>query len=315
MGVYLGRTPLENYVLPSFASRLRIELAGHHTREMVVHAGPFPNVWLGRTRLASHVIKLDGAGSIPPEMVRVSGFALPQAQLGLTEPTTAADFFLDRYEVTNRAYKAFVDADGYTNPTYWSEPFIENGTAVGWQEAIARFVDRTGRPGPSPWYAGTYPENHYDHPVSGVSWYEAMVYARFVGKSLPTYWHWRQSMTPDLSYLTVPRSNLSSGEGPARVGSFRGIGGFGTFDQWGNVREWLSNARDTDRLIVGGAWSDPDWSVFFVPVRQPVAAVTGYRAFLEEPRVTDTEFDIFARMAAYVYVPRAATPPYQPIIY
>ena len=48
------------------------------------------------------------------------------------------------------------------------------------------FVDATGRPGPSTWEAGDYPEGEDDFPVAGVSWYEAAAYAEYVGKVLPT---------------------------------------------------------------------------------------------------------------------------------
>ena len=40
---------------------------------------------------------------------------------------------------------------------------------------MGRFVDQTGRPGPSTWEAGGYAEGHGDDPVTGVSWYEAAV--------------------------------------------------------------------------------------------------------------------------------------------
>jgi hypothetical protein len=53
-----------------------------------------------------------------------------------------------------------------------------------------RELTRTGRPGPSTWLFGTYPEGEADYPVGGVSWYEAVAYAHFVGKALPTTWHW-----------------------------------------------------------------------------------------------------------------------------
>ena len=55
---------------------------------------------------------------------------------------------------------------------------------------MALFTDKTGRPGPSTWEAGDYPEGQDNYPVSGISWYEAAAYAEYAGKSLPTADHW-----------------------------------------------------------------------------------------------------------------------------
>ena len=98
---------------------------------------------------------------------------------------------MDRFEVTNRQFKAFVDAGGYRTRDYWKEPFVDDGRPVPWEEAMARFRDKTGRPGPSTWELGTYPQGQADYPVAGVSWYEAAAYAAFAGKSLPTAFQWR----------------------------------------------------------------------------------------------------------------------------
>ncbi len=38
---------------------------------------------------------------------------------------TLGDFFIGRYEVTNREYKAFVDAGGYLNREYWKHTVPE----------------------------------------------------------------------------------------------------------------------------------------------------------------------------------------------
>ena len=102
----------------------------------------------------------------------------------------APAYLIDRYEVTNAEYKEFVDAGGYTNETFWQQEFVENGQTVSWEEAMDRFKDMTGRPGPANWQGGTYPGGEAEHPVGGVSWYEAAAYAEFRGKELPTVYHW-----------------------------------------------------------------------------------------------------------------------------
>jgi formylglycine-generating enzyme required for sulfatase activity len=108
------------------------------------------------------------------------------------------DFWLDKYEVTNRQFKAFVDQGGYRKRDYWKHPFVKDGKALSWEQSMAEFRDATGRPGPSTWELGTYPEGSDDFPVSGVSWYEAAAYAEFAGKSLPTVYHWYRAAEPSI---------------------------------------------------------------------------------------------------------------------
>ena len=175
------------------------------------------------------------------------------------------DFFIDRYEVTNKQYKEFVDKGGYRNREYWKQRFIKEDRELTWEEAISAFVDQSGQPGPSTWQAGDYPEGQEEYPVSGVSWYEAAAYAAFAGKSLPTGYHWgvaRGEYTPMVLFpqlggfaLLAPFSNFL-GKGPVPVGSLPGLTPYGAFDMAGNVREWCSNETRQGRLIRGGAWGD-----------------------------------------------------------
>jgi iron(II)-dependent oxidoreductase len=90
-------------------------------------------------------------------------------------------FFLDRYPVTNREYRLFVAEGGYEQMALWDESI--------WP-AVLGFVDRTGQPGPRYWDNGTHKVGHEDHPVVGVSWYEACAFARWAGKRLPTDPEW-----------------------------------------------------------------------------------------------------------------------------
>ena len=57
-------------------------------------------------------------------------------------------FFIDLTEVTNRAYKEFVDVGGYSREEFWREEFKRDGQVISWVEAMRAFTDRTGRPGP-----------------------------------------------------------------------------------------------------------------------------------------------------------------------
>ncbi|HZN34831.1 MAG TPA: SUMF1/EgtB/PvdO family nonheme iron enzyme [Pirellulaceae bacterium] len=90
-------------------------------------------------------------------------------------------FFLDRFCVTNHDYEQFVADGGYEQMSLWDESI--------WP-AVLGFVDRSGQPGPRYWENSTYAANLADHPVVGVSWYEACAYARWAGKRLPTDPEW-----------------------------------------------------------------------------------------------------------------------------
>jgi dienelactone hydrolase len=253
-----------------------------------------------------------------PGLERVAGF-------------TVGSYFMDAYEVTNRRYRAFVDSGGYRRREFWDQPFVENGRALSWEAAMARFVDKTGRPGPATWEAGDYPAGQADDPVGGVSWYEAMAYARFAHRAVPTVSQWAWAATTFLSAWTVPRSNLA-GKGPARVGSFAGVGRFGTYDMAGNVREWcLNDAGGGEHYILGGGWNDPTYAfndAFAQPAfdRSPTngirlvedlpgdtTLVTGsrpliraHRDFSTERPVPNTIFQVYRRLYDYDRTPLQA---------
>lgn len=90
-------------------------------------------------------------------------------------------YYLDRFPVTNREYQKFVDAGGYEQLPLWDEAI--------WP-AMLQFVDRTGQSGPKIWENGRYPAGKEDHPVVGVSWFEASAYARWTGKRLVSDSEW-----------------------------------------------------------------------------------------------------------------------------
>jgi gamma-glutamyl hercynylcysteine S-oxide synthase len=90
-------------------------------------------------------------------------------------------YFLDRYQVTNHQFHEFVAAGGYEQLAIWDREV--------WP-AMTDFVDLTAHPGPRYWREGNYAPGLENHPVVGVSWYEATAYARWVGKRLPTDPEW-----------------------------------------------------------------------------------------------------------------------------
>jgi eukaryotic-like serine/threonine-protein kinase len=255
---YLGISPIEKVRLPFGVFRWKLEKEGYETVLAAAFSG---DVQVGEHLAfvgADLVRVLDREGSIPAGMVRVTG--------AKTEVGQFHDFFIDKYEVTNKQYKEFIDGGGYTNRKYWKQKFVVNGKELSWEEALKGFVDQTRRPGPATWQAGDYPEGHGDYPVSGISWYEAAAYAEFAGTSLPTKEHWglaRGKATPLIQWpqlggdaLFAPFSNFFKGRGPVQVGSLPGMTSYGAFDMAGNVREWCWNETPKGRLVRGGAWDE-----------------------------------------------------------
>ena len=194
------------------------------------------------------------------DMVLLRGGRVAGTLFGLgTDTFDLADFLMDRLEITNRQYKAFIEAGGYTNRTWWDSTIAKDGRAITWDAAMALFVDKTGRPGPSTWEGGAPPGGMDDHPLGGVSWYEARAYSRYAGKSLPTLFEWNAAAIPEAARWVVPNGRYESSS-PVVGGAARGVSPRGVYDMAGNVREWTLNAREPgSRYILGGGWSDPPY--------------------------------------------------------
>jgi serine/threonine protein kinase len=132
----LGRSPLEKIRLPFGYLRWKFSKEGYETVEGA--AGPGRDI----------NFTLDPQGSLPPGMVRILG---GRFQWGSTEAVELPDFLMDKYEVTNREFKKFVESGGYKKSEYWKEPFVRDSSVLSFDEAMKGFLDRTGRPGPATW--------------------------------------------------------------------------------------------------------------------------------------------------------------------
>lgn len=188
-------------------------------------------------------------------------------------------FDMDRFEVTNREYQQFVDQGGYQKRDYWKEKFVKDGKELTWEQAMDFFRDPTGRSGPSTWEGGHFPQGQAEHPVSGVSWYEATAYEAFVGKSLPALGEWFKAAPVEVASYTINQSNFGGG-GAVPVGTSQAVGPYGTYDLVGNVREWCLNAVDGDkRFILGGAWGTQTYQAYEPEALPPFdrSALNGFR--------------------------------------
>jgi eukaryotic-like serine/threonine-protein kinase len=285
----LGRSPIEKYRLPLVDTQWRFELKGYSTVERstnIIFGDVLPSTSLSlamdHESQAPHgmVHQTDGLaesglGSLqntPATLLGLPGFEdLPAVLLG--------DYWIDRYEVTNKQFKEFLDKAGYKEQKYWKHEFRKDGRKLSWSEAMALFLDTTGRPGPATWVQGEFPRGQEDFPVSGVSWYEAAAYAEFASKSLPTIYHWTTAASPWASASIVPASNFGV-QGLARVGSFHGMSWFGAYDMGGNIKEWCWNeAGSGRRYMMGGAWDEPVYMFNDADARAPLerSANFGFR--------------------------------------
>lgn len=238
----IGTTPLEHARIPSGYLRWKVSKPG--VGESITAPLTFDTM----------TFDLDAAVHAPDGMVPVAAgrWGDSLAFLGWLGPYDLPAFFIDRFEVTNRQYQAFVAAGGYTNQQYWKEPFVDGTRTLSWTEAMDRLRDTTGRPGPATWTGGHFPEGKADFPVSGISWYEALAYAEFAGKSLPVMAQGYRAEPAAMDQYVLPLSNLSTSL--ARSGQYHGLGVYGTYDMIGNAREWYWNGDATGlRFTLGRA--------------------------------------------------------------
>ncbi len=322
----LGTTPLEQARIPNGYLRWRVSKAG--VGEYI--GAPVTENIHGFIRefkfpLAFAAAAPEGMAAVPP-----GAFFTLLWSLGDFGPYDLPAFYIDRFEVTNRQYQAFVDRGGYQKREYWKEKFLRDGKQLTWPQAIDLLRDSTGQAGPSTWVAGHYPAGQADYPVGGVSWYEASAYAEFAGKSLPVIAQWYLAAPSAVAKYITPLSNYSAS--PAPVGKYQGVGPLGTYDMAGNVAEWCRNeSGGGSRYILGGGWNTSP-AEYFEPVGLPPfhrGANSGFRCvrntaalpadamaerrqtirdFAKAKPATDAVYRVYKAMYAYDRTPLNAKP-------
>lgn len=129
-------------------------------------------------------------------------------------------FYIDQYEVTNSEYKQFLDATQFPElPGHWEE--------------------------------GVYPEGEKDLPVTNVTWGEALAYALWAGKRLPTEAQWEKAARGAEGRLFPWGEEYKKGWANVGVdgaktlvsgGSYpKDVSPYQVFDMAGNVMEWTAS--------------------------------------------------------------------------
>jgi hypothetical protein len=167
------------------------------------------------------------------------------------------DYYIDIYPVTNQQYNKFYKAGGYAKQKYWSPEGLK------WKKA-----EKLTQPA----FWGDAKWNQPDHPVVGVSYYEAEAYAKWAGKRLPTEQEWEKAArgTDGLFYpwgYDFDEEKCNSKESGVRATTpvtkyVNGISPYGCYDMAGNVWEWTSSDYDRDtKVLRGGSWGNGPWYV------------------------------------------------------
>jgi formylglycine-generating enzyme required for sulfatase activity len=227
----------------------------------------------------------------PPRMAYVPGGAFTMGNTGgdvyerPPHKVLVKPFFIDLYEVTCEEY--------------------------------ARFVKETAHAPPPDWPGGRYPPGATQQPVTAVTWDDAVAYARWAGKRLPTEEEWEFAARGSDARL-YPWGNeweagMSNSGGVSRgglvdVGTFKGVSPFGVYDMVGNAWEWTASdlkpypggqlsvaPKVALKVIRGGSWKEG-----------PQEATATYRGYLPVRGGKDYSVTGF-RCAQDVTVPPASS--------
>ncbi len=238
-------------------------------------------------------------GAAPGPMVRIPAgpFVMGSddrlADEGPAHRVELPDYWIDRYEVTNLQYKAFIDATGHRSPRH--------------------FRNRT------------YPAGKVDHPVTFVSWYDARDYCRWAGKRLPTEQEWEKAargtdarIYPWGNEFAIERANtpvrwvrLGRQGDTTPIGAFpEGRSPYGLEDMSGNVWEWTSswylphpgNTQPSEnyghiyKVLKGGSWWDCSY----------------YKCGISAPTFNRSFFNARVRNSSFGFRCAADRPPAEP---
>ncbi|MEQ1781362.1 MAG: formylglycine-generating enzyme family protein [Hyphomonadaceae bacterium] len=243
---------------------------------------PGAPAFIATNQTACLAIELPVAAPSTAGMIRIAGGSFlmgakpMHAEEGPPRKTTVAPFWIDKTEVTNRDFARFVAATHYvTLAEQPLDPDAYPGLPPELLEpsSLVFVPNENARASPSDWWKiipgadwrhpkgrGSSIDGHDDLPVVHIAWADAMAYAAWLGRDLPTEAEWEFAARGGIDSAAYewgddplqdkPRANTWQGVFPASdtgadgykaetapVGCFP-ANGFGLHDMTGNVWEW-----------------------------------------------------------------------------
>ena len=174
-------------------------------------------------------------------------------------------FYIDKYPVTNKQFKMFMDAAHY-------RPKDDHNFLKDWKNT-------------------TYPEGWDEKPVTWVSIEDARAYAGWAGKRLPHEWEWQyaaQGVDGRLypwgakrDTLKIPPADTGrTMRGATTVNAYpAGASFFGVMDMTGNVWQWTDEYLDDhtrSAILKGGSYYHAQTSGWYFPQAQEVNKYAKY---------------------------------------
>jgi formylglycine-generating enzyme required for sulfatase activity/ElaB/YqjD/DUF883 family membrane-anchored ribosome-binding protein len=163
----LGELPLEGISVPPGFCRLVVQIPNFGfaevTRDLIPNINPY-----------SFVIRVNRTGDVKQNMKRIEEGRFTfrtDSPLGCAYVDKFVDlpeFFIDEAETSNREYLGFMQATGHPAPKRWRDiGYREDWTTMPLGEAAKRWLDL---------------------PVVGINQLDAIAYAEWAGKRLPTHY-------------------------------------------------------------------------------------------------------------------------------
>ncbi len=198
---------------------------------------------------------------------------------------TVNDFYIGKYEVTNKQYCKFLNAINCDSNGYYNDPEYGDVKYIWIRSSYCQIKYRKGQ---------FIPKSGKDnYPMIFVSWYGANAFAKWAGGRLPTEAEWEYAArggNKSRGYKYSGSNNIdnvawysgNSGRRTHQVGT-KSPNELGIYDMSGNVWEWCHDwydkkyykkslrnnprgpANGSYRVLRGGSWSDGSilWNRFW----------------------------------------------------